>query len=167
MYLFMKHMWSSVKRIALASAVIATVTFVGCSKNDDNNSNNHATVYNVSGNASGSQVVPSVTGTATGSISGTYNDSSNVLVYTVNYVNLTLPPTSGGFYTGASGANGSAVGSAFVLGSTPAISGSASGQMTLSESQEADLKAGKWYYIFSTTNHTSGEIRGQITASAQ
>src|SRR6185295_4776067 len=99
----MKHMWSSVKRIAvLASVAIATVTFVGCSKDDDNdNNNNHTTVYNISGNASGNQVVPSVTGTATGTISGTYNDSSNVLVYTVNWVNLTLPPSSGGFYTGA------------------------------------------------------------------
>lgn len=162
-------MWSSVKRIAvLASVTIATVTFVGCSKDDNNdNNNNHTTVYNISGNASGSQVVPSVTGTATGSITGTYNDSSNVLVYTTNWVNLTLPPTSGAFYTGASGSNGSIVGSAWALGSTPSVTGNVSGQMTLTDDQETKLKAGQWYYILSTTNHASGEIRGQITASAQ
>jgi hypothetical protein len=161
----MKRMWSNVRRIAvIASVAIVAVTFVGCDKDDDDD--NKTTTYNVSGNSSGSQVVPSVTGTATGSLSGTYNDSSNLLVYTVNYVNLTTPPTSGGFYTGASGSNGSLAGSAFVLGSTPGVNGSVSGQMTLTADQETKLKSGNYYYVLSTTTNASGEIRGQVTATA-
>ena len=160
-------MWSNLKRIALASVAIATVTFVGCSKDDDDDNDRPATVYNISGNASGSQVVPSVTGSGTATINGTYNDSSNLMVYTVNWVSLTVPPTSAAFYTGASGQNGSIVGSAWALGSTPAINGTVSSQITLTEDQETKLKSGNWYYVMSTTTHASGEIRGQIAASAQ
>ena len=164
----MKRVWSNVKKVVvLATVAIASVTFVGCDKDDDNDDNNGSTtIYNISGNASGSQVVPSVTGNATGTISGTYNDSSNVFVYTVNWVNLTVPPSSGYFYTGASGQNGSVVGSAWALGSTPSINGSVSGQMTLTADQETKLKSGNWYYVMSTATHASGEIRGQITATA-
>jgi hypothetical protein len=54
-----------------------------------------------------------------------------------------------------------------VSGSGTGISGSISGTTTLNAEQEANLLAGKMYYLFSTTAYVSGEIRGQISASAQ
>jgi len=48
---------------------------------------------------------------------------------------------------------------------TPGVTGSANGSITLTDAQETDLLAGKTYYTVSSSTYPSGEIRGQITAS--
>ena len=131
---------------------------------DDDDDNNNKT-YSISGSANGTQVVPSVSGNGTGTISGTFNPSTRVLTYTTGWDNLTGIPTSGGFYTGAAGSNGAAIGEPWVFSSTAAGTGTMNGSMTLTESEANSLVGGNWYYTYGTATNPNGEVRGQITAT--
>jgi hypothetical protein len=149
----------AVAMIAFASVVILS----SCSKDNDPPETN--TTYSISGNASGSQMVPAVQGNGTATISGTYNAGTRTLVYTTNWNNLSGGPTMGSFYTGALGQGGTAVGTAWTLGTNPGVTGTASGTMILTEAQQASLLNGNWYYSLGTPTNANGEVRGQITAS--
>jgi hypothetical protein len=121
--------------------------------------------YTISGNASGSQVVPAVSGTGAGTITGTYNPNTRVLNYTNTWTGLTGAPTGGGFYNGASGASGTAVGTPWTYDQTATGSGTYTGSMTLTPAQADQLTSGNWYYGYNTATNANGEIRGQITAT--
>jgi hypothetical protein len=136
---------------------------VSCDDDDDDTKNNNP--YSISGSANGSQVVPAVSGTGNGTITGTYDPKTRQLTYTSNWNGLTGAPTSGGFYTGASGAAGVAVGTPWMFESTATGTGSNSGTMTLTTDQADQLVDGNWYYSYGTAMNPSGEVRGQITAS--
>ncbi|ANE53529.1 hypothetical protein SY85_15650 [Flavisolibacter tropicus] len=122
------------------------------------------TTYTISGNAAGSQMVPAVTGTGSGTITGTYNTGTNQLSYTSTWTGLTGGPTKAGFYMGASGQSGTMVGSAWTLGTNTTAAGTYTGNMILTDAQEADLLAGRWYYTLGTATNANGEVRGQIMA---
>lgn len=121
--------------------------------------------YTVSGDASGSQMVPAVSGTGTGSIDGTYDPATRSLTFTSNWNGLTGPPSSGGFFRGASGTNGTAVGTPWTFADGSIETGSMNGTMTLTSEQARDMLDGGWYYTFGTTANPGGEVRGQITAT--
>ena len=150
--------------IALTSAVlISSFLLISCSKDDNHTSTSG--MYTVSGSANGTQVVPSVTGTATVNISGTYNANTNLLTYNMTWVGLTGSATTSAFYTGTTGANGSLVSNTTIT--TTGSTGASAGTMTLTDAQETALLNGTWYYVIGTTANASGEIRGQITTTAQ
>ena len=154
------------KLVAAAFAVLSVFAFTGCTADlGETDNNNTGITYTISGNASGAQVVPAVTGTGTATITGTYNTATNQLTYTSTWTGLTGAPTSAGFYTGATGQTGTMAGSAWALGANTTAAGTFSGQMTLTEAQEADLIAGNWYYSIATATNADGEVRGQITAT--
>lgn len=146
----------------LISMVILTAAMTSC--DDDENQTNNSP-YSLSGNASSGQVVPSVTGTGTGTISGTYNPSTRELQYSSNWNGLTGAPLSGGFYSGASGSAGTAVGTPWTFASGSTGTGSTSGKMTLTEEQAQQLMNGNWYYSYGTSANPNGEVRGQISTS--
>jgi hypothetical protein len=50
-----------------------------------------------------------------------------------------------------------------ITGFPATASGTFTGSATLTEAQEADLLAGKWYWNAHTTANGSGEIRGQVS----
>jgi len=154
------------KKMVLIASLVLGSTFVlsSCDKNDDND---NAKMYNVSGNASGSQMVPAVTGSGSASINGTYNSNTRVLTYTSNWTNLTAAPTGASFYSGASGTAGTSIGSSWSLGTGLSASGTVSSSITLTADQAAQLLAGTLYYAYNTAAHPTGEVRGQITATAQ
>lgn len=152
------------KSILLSMAMMAMV-MTSCDNDDDTNNQTNNKPYNLSGNASGSQVVPSVNGTGSGTISGTYDPSTRQLQYTSNWSGLTGAPTSGGFYSGASGSAGTAVGSPWTFASGSTDTGSNSGTITLTEEQAQQLTSGGIYYSYGTTANPNGEVRGQITAA--
>jgi hypothetical protein len=158
---------SLVKRVMMISSavLISTVALTSCKK--DNTSTTTAKSYTISGNANGAQMVPSVAGNGSGTITGTYNPNTRVLNYTTNWSNLTGAPTSGGFYYGASGVNGTAVGSPWTMNSGWTGTGNLSGSMTLTADQATQLTSGNWYYTMGTASNSNGEIRGQITAAQQ
>ena len=155
------------KFVAAAIAGLSVFAFTGCTEDlgESIGNTNTGTTYTISGNATGAQVVPAVTGTGSATISGNYNTATNQLTYTTTWTGLTGAPTSAAFYTGATGQAGTMIGSAWVLGANTTAAGTFSGQMTLTDAQEADLIAGRWYYSYATAANANGEVRGQITAT--
>ena len=151
-------------KFLFSGLVILFSVFVlsSCEKDKDQPDNRP---YTLSGNASGTQMVPSVSGTGDGTFTGTYDPATGTMTYTTTWNNLTGAPTSGGFYTGASGAAGTAVGTPWVMGSGWTGTGTYSGTMDLTNDQANQLTSGGWYYSMGTAANTGGEIRGQISAT--
>lgn len=150
-------------QLIFASMLVVSTLFVSCDKDDDDNMDK---TYTLSGSASGSQMSPSNTSTATGTLTGTYDASTNLFQYNINWNGLAKTASIVEVHGPAAvGANGSLL---FPLTITaPGVNGTASGSVTLTNDQETSLLAGNTYYTILNTNFPSGEIRGQITASAQ
>ena len=148
-------------QIVFGAALVVSTLFVSCNKDDGDIDDQ---TYAISGNASGSQVNPSNASTSTGTITGTYNARTNVLQYNIAWSNLSATAGLVQVYGPAAvGVNGNLL---FPLAiTTPGVSGSANGNITLTDTQEAALLANNPYYTVSSANYPSGEIRGQITAS--
>lgn len=161
----MKKVFSLPRKFLLISSVVAMSALIlsSCDKKDNND--NNKTTYSISGNASGSQMMPAVSDSGKASISGTYDASTRVLNYTTTWTNLTGAPTSAAFYAGASGANGTMVGSNWNMGTGLNGTGTYTGQVTLTADQASQLLNGGWYYVISTSSNPNGEVRGQITAT--
>jgi hypothetical protein len=154
------------RRMMAISAIVACFAFTlgSCDKNDDDNNNNNRS-YTISGNASGAQMTPAVSGNGTGTISGTYDPNTRMLTYNSTWTNLSGAPTSAGFYSGATGVSGTAIGSPWTLGSNLTGTGTFSGSTTLTTEQADQLTSGNMYYSYGTAMNSGGEIRGQITAT--
>ena len=148
-------------QLLIGAVLVVSTLFVSCDKDDDDIDDD---TYAVSGNASGSQMNPSTTSTGTGTMTGSYNARTNILQYNIAWSNLSTTAGLVQVYGPASaGVNGSLL---FPLAITsPGVSGGASGNITLTDTQEAALLANSIYYTISSTTYPSGEIRGQITAS--
>jgi len=153
------------KTLMIAFSVAATSLFVISCDKDKNDTNDRT--YSISGNANGSQMVPTVAGSGSGTITGTYNANTNVLTYTTTWNGLTGAPITGSFYTGTTGTVGTAVGTMWTFPAGTTATGTMNGSITLTDAQETQLLNGQWYYVYGTTANTSGEIRGQITATQQ
>jgi hypothetical protein len=153
------------KMTLLASLLLATVfMFSSCSKEDDSGI---SLTYSLSGSATASQTGNSGnTSSGSGNFTGTYDATTKVMTYTTTWSNLTGAPTSGGLFLGALGQAGTSI-YVWSLGSGLSSSGSFSASTTLSAQQEAQLLAGNAFYLLNTAAYASGEIRGQISASAQ
>ena len=122
--------------------------------------------YDISATLNSSQEVPApvVASTGTGTLTGTFNESTNMLSYNVTWSGLTAMASAAHFHGPAmAGATASPV-VTFTLNNN-GTSGSASGTATLTDTQEQDLLAGKWYVNVHTPNNGPGEIRGQVSAT--
>jgi hypothetical protein len=137
------------------------LTIAACDKDDDDD-NQPKTNYTLSATANGAQEVPPVTTSATGSVTGTYNTSTNALSYTVTWTGLSGAPTLMHFH-GPALAGANATPTLDITGFSATASGTYTGSATLTEAQEADLLAGKWYWNAHTATNGSGEIRGQVS----
>jgi hypothetical protein len=153
------------KMTLLASLLLATVfMFSSCSKEDDSGI---SLTYALSGTATASQTGNSGnTSSGTSNFTGTYDAGTKVMTYTSTWSNLTGAPVSGGLFLGAVGQAGTSI-YVWSLGSGLSTSGSFSASTTLNAEQEAQLLAGNAFYLLSTAAYASGEVRGQISASAQ
>lgn len=148
-------------QLLVGATLVVSTLFVSCDKDDAIEDQTYA----ISGNGSGSQVSPSNSSTATGTMTGSYNARTKVLQYNIGWSNLTTTAGLVQVYGPASaGVNGSLL---FPLTiTTPGVNGSASGTITLNATQEAALLANSIYYTVSSSTYPSGEIRGQIIATA-
>lgn len=144
----------------LLFAVAVSITIAGCSKDDDNRVS-----YTISGNANGAQMVPSVSGNGTATMTGTYDPNTRIMTYTTNWVGMSGAPTSGGFFTGASGAVGTAITPGWTIGTDWTGTGTASGSVVLTADQASQLTSGNMYYSIGTATNAGGEVRGQLTAT--
>ncbi len=139
----------------IASACLFGILIAGTSCEKDNDNMPMADVVNFNNVAlSSQQEVPENASNATGSYSIQYDKTSNQLNYTINYAGTT--PTAMHFHKGDVGVAG---GVEFeVVG--PYSSGM-KGTVKLTEAQEADLLAGKFYLNMHSANFAAGELRGQ------
>ena len=125
-------------------------------------------MYDISASMTPAQETGTLNGSPTGSgtVSGTYDAKTNSLQYSVTWTGLTGTATGGHFHGPAlAGANAGVV-IPFTL-TNNGTSGSASGTVALTDAQEADLLAGKWYANIHTAANAGGEIRGQVSATHQ
>lgn len=144
----------------IALTLFLSFAWIGCDNDEDDDN-----TYNISATLNSTQEVPAptVASTGTGTLSGTYDISTNSLQYNVSWSGLTAMASAAHFHGPAlAGATASPVIS-FTLNNN-GVSGSATGTATLTDTQEQDLLAGKWYVNVHTPNNPPGEIRGQVAA---
>jgi hypothetical protein len=146
--------------------LFAASVWTGCNKNDDDDNNQTEDRFKLSGAATGANERPDpVTTEATGTLSGTYNKEDNMLDYTITWNNLSAPAAAMHFH-GPAGPEETAPPVVPITGFATETSGTYTGMATLTEEQEADLLAGKWYYNIHTSTHQGGEIRAQVVTTA-
>jgi hypothetical protein len=161
----------NMKRMIRSLAFLSLTAFAGfvsgCGK-DDNNTTTPDDMYNITASMSPAQETSTLAGNPTGSgtTTGTYDATTNTLQYNVSWTGLTGPATLGHFHGPAlAGATASPVITFNLVnnGST----GTAAGSIKLTDTQETDLLAGKWYANIHTQTNGGGEIRGQVSAVHQ
>ena len=145
-------------------AGVLLFTAVSCDKDDDDKPLSNK--YNVTGTASGAQEVPAVASSGTGDIISTYDADANMLEYTITWTGLNDNVNNMHFHGPADPTISAGV-AINIPGWTATKAGTVSGTATLTETQEAELLGGKWYYNIHTPFKTSGEIRGNLTATRQ
>jgi hypothetical protein len=145
-------------------AGVLLFTAVSCDKDDDDKPLSNK--YNVTGSASGAQEVPVVASNGTATIVSTYDADANTLAYTITWADLNDNVNNMHFHGPADPTISAGVAIA-ITGWTATKAGTISSTATLTETQEAELLGGKWYYNIHTPFKTSGEIRGNLTATRQ
>jgi hypothetical protein len=106
----------------------------------------------------GASVVPPTTSQGTGTADIAFDTATKTLSWKLNYSGLSGPVTMAHFHGPAEpGKN------AGVVVALPKIESGSEGSATLSDTQAADLLAGKYYVNVHTKANPAGEIRGQVT----
>lgn len=168
----------TIRLFAFSSLMVFMGFMYSCKKDKNNNSqtNNNPPandMYNISATASAAQETGTLNGSPTGSgtVSGTYNATTNSLQYNVAWTGLTGTATAGHFHGPALAGATAAPVITFTLVNYSDYgtsgSGTATGTVALTDVQETDLLAGKWYVNIHTATNGSGEIRGQVNAVHQ
>jgi len=106
----------------------------------------------------GSNEVPPNTSAATGTAEATLDTDTKFLTYTITYSGLTGPAMGAHFHGPSEPGKNAGIVLPFKTVQSP-IQGTA----TLTDSQAADLLAGKWYANIHTAANPGGELRGQMT----
>lgn len=105
----------------------------------------------------GSNEVPPNTSSGSGKAEAAFDTDTKVLTYTVTYANLTGPALGAHFHGPSEAGKNAGIALPFKSAQSP-IEGTA----TLTETQAADLLAGKWYANIHTAANPGGELRGQM-----
>ena len=144
--------------------VIATLAVSLCA------SGASALTYNISASLDGAQETPPVVTAGTGTLTGTYDDVTNILLWSGSFSGLTGTSTDAHFHGPAAVGVGPAgilvpmtagSGDIFPIGVT---AGAFSGDAVLSALNETRLLSGLMYVNFHSTFRPGGEIRGQVSA---
>ncbi|HEX5154459.1 MAG TPA: CHRD domain-containing protein [Parafilimonas sp.] len=135
--------------------VVILLNFSACSKDRPDN------LFAFEGFLDGAGALPPNAEVSTGSCNVTYDSIKNELVYTIRWKDLTGAPTAINFQQPATDPPGF---TNVAIAGFPSESGaSISGSVTIDQEHEADLLNDKFYLNISTSAHTEGEIRGQLT----
>jgi hypothetical protein len=117
-----------------------------------------AEVVKLQAELKGSNEVPPNTSTGSGKAEATFDTESKVLTYTVTYSGLSGPALGAHFHGPSEPGKNAGIALPFKSTQSP-IQGTA----TLTETQAADLLAGKWYANIHTAANPGGELRGQMS----
>jgi hypothetical protein len=104
---------------------------------------------------------PANTGNGNGNISGSYDDVSMTLDYTITFQDLTSSVTNMHFHVGSVGVPGGV--DLAIPG--PWTSPETGSGIVLNATQETNLLSGNWYVNVHTSDFGSGEIRGQVNVT--
>jgi len=107
---------------------------------------------------SGATEVPPNETKGTGAVTATFDTASKVLNWKGTYSGLTGDATAAHFHGPAEPGKNAGVAVA-IKPFAPSFEGTA----TLTDAQEADLLAGRWYVNVHTDANKGGELRGQLT----
>lgn len=113
---------------------------------------------NLTATLSGTEEVPANDSAATGMLDGTFDTDTNVLTFSISYSGLSGDATAAHFHGPAAPGEKAPP----VLPIDSALTSPIAGTATLSDAQEADLLAGRWYFNVHTAKFPDGEIRGQV-----
>lgn len=116
-----------------------------------------AEVIKLQAELKGSNEVPPNTSSGSGKAEAAFDTDTKVLTYTVTYANLTGPALGAHFHGPSEAGKNAGIALPFKSAQSP-IQGTA----TLTETQAADLLAGKWYANIHTAANPGGELRGQM-----
>jgi hypothetical protein len=117
----------------------------------------HAETITLKADLKGANEVPPNTSPATGKAEATLNTDTRLLTWTVTYADLTGPAVGAHFHGPSEPGKNAGIVLPFKTVQSP-IEGTA----TLTETQAADLLAGKWYSNVHTATNPGGELRGQM-----
>ncbi|MGI4834767.1 MAG: CHRD domain-containing protein [Janthinobacterium lividum] len=153
----------------LFPALVLLVAAAACKKDD--NTPTPSTTMQVSGNLSAANSIPTVkvASSATGQLSGTYDTSTKLLTYTINFSGLTGPATMAHIHYGDAKHAGdvaipltvASATSGTITGKIPLVMTTASGS-TPAASQPDSLMKGHMYVNIHTDNNPAGEIRANV-----
>lgn len=161
--------------ILLAASVCVLPACNSASNSNDNSSeadNNQseemtatATTMDATATLSPDQETEEVTSDGGGTFKGTFDETTGELTFTLEWSDLTGPPSMMHFHGPAD--PGADAGVKIPITDFPAeASGSVSNTVTVEGADRADLLAGKWYVNIHTESYGSGEIRGQVEFDA-
>jgi len=121
------------------------------------------TIYTINVTLSGAQEVPPVASLGTGTLTGTYDDATNTLTFTIVFSGLLSPTNNAHFHAPAPPGVNAPVVIGFVPGFPLGVfSGAYSDTFMLTAGQESQLLCGLWYVNIHTNMFPGGEIRGQL-----
>lgn len=145
-----------------AVMTLGVITFSACNKDDDNKDDNIVEKKGIIMN--GEQQVPAKAVTATGTADVSYNKSTKVLSFTINWTGLSGEPTGSHIHgTAARGANAPVKFDFFdAISKTTSGSYSSTANVDGVKIKEDSLLAGFYYFNIHTVANPAGEIRGQI-----
>jgi CHRD domain len=116
-----------------------------------------AEVVKLQAELKGSNEVPPNASTASGTAEATFDTDTKFLTYTITYSGLTGPAMGAHFHGPSEAGKNAGIVLPFKTVQSP-IQGTA----TLTDTQAADLLAGKWYANIHTGANPGGELRGQM-----
>jgi hypothetical protein len=111
------------------------------------------------GDVKGANEVPPVQSPASGTAIAIFDPATRNLSWTIAYSGLATAPTAMHFHGPAEPAYNAGV-AVMISGD---LSSPVKGSATLTESQAADLQAGRWYLNIHTAANPAGELRAQMT----
>jgi len=118
----------------------------------------YAETVNLKATLTSSAEVPPNNSAGTGNVTATLDTSTKVLTWKGTYSGLTGPATAAHFHGPADPGKNAGV----AIATKPATS-PLEGTATLTDAQEADVLAGRWYVNVHTDANKGGELRGQLT----
>jgi hypothetical protein len=139
------------KAVCLVSAMLVAMLSVPISTAG-------AETVKLSADLKGSNEVPPNASPGSGKAEATFDTDTKALTYTVSYSDLTGPALGAHFHgPGEAGKN------AGIVLPFKTVQSPIQGTATLTDTQAADLLAGKWYANIHTAANPGGELRGQMT----